>query len=225
MRLLLGAHFEGVRSDVFDRDLSEKDWVLLIEENGLLRGFSTLLLYETRHAGEELTVVYSGDTIMDRRAWGSSALSRCWIGSVRTLRRLHPRGRLFWLLLTSGVRTYRFLPVFWREFHPRFDTTPPPAVRDRLDFLATERLGRRYRPDRGIARLEPPQVLRPELRAIPRARRDDPHVAFFLDRNPGWPQGDELVCLTEICFENLTAAGQRMWREGERTLEIATARP
>ena len=26
----------------------------------------------------------------------------------------------------------------------------------------------------------------------------DPHVAFFLERNPGFVQGDELVCLTKI---------------------------
>jgi hypothetical protein len=221
MLRLFDAHFEDVSAGVFERDLADKDWVLLIEEHGLLRGFSTLLLYETRHAGEALTVVYSGDTIMDRQAWRSSALSRCWIGSVQTLHRLYPEGRLYWLLLSSGFRTYRFLPVFWREFHPRFDAAAPPAVRDRLDFLATQRLGPRYRPTDGIARLEPPQVLRPELRVLPVARRDDPHVAFFLERNPGWQQGDELVCLTEIGFANLTAAGRRMWREGERTLDVS----
>ena len=129
MLRLLDAHFEGVSAAVFEHDLADKNWVLLIEDDGLLRGFSTLLLYETEYAGEALTVVYSGDTIMDRSAWGSSALARCWIGSVRALRRLHPRGPLYWLLLSSGFRTYRFLPVFWREFHPRFDQTQALAAR------------------------------------------------------------------------------------------------
>ena len=220
---LLDAHFEGVTRDVFERDLAGKDWALLIEEDGRLRGFSTLHLYETRHAGEAFTVVYSGDTIVERDAWGSSALARCWIGSVRTLRRLHPSGRLYWLLLSSGFRTYRFLPVFWREFHPRFDAALPADVRARRDFLARQRFGERYRAESGIVRLDPPQVLRPDLRALPLARRDDPHVAHFLERNPGWRQGDELVCLTEIAFENLTGAGRRMWREGERTLDLSAA--
>ena len=223
MLRLLDEHFEGVTREAFERDLAGKDWVLLIEEDGRLRGFSTLHLYESRHAGETFTVVYSGDTIVERAAWGSSALARCWIGSVRTLRRLHPSGRLYWLLLSSGFRTYRFLPVFWREFHPRFDAPLTAGVRARRDFLATQRFGGRYCADSGIVRLDPPQVLRPELRALPLARRDDPHVAFFLERNPGWRQGDELVCLTEIAFENLTAAGRRMWREGERTLDVPAA--
>ena len=223
MLRLLEASFEGVTRRVFERDLGQKDWVLLIEEGTCLRGFSTLLLYPAQHGGEAFTVIYSGDTIMDRRAWGSSALARCWIGSVRALRRLHPEGRLYWLLLAGGFRTYRFLPVFWRDFQPREGAATPPPVKDRLDFLATQRLGSDYLPDRGIARLDAPQVLRSELRELPAGHRDDPHVAFFLARNPGWERGDELVCLTEISEDNLTAAGRRMWREGARTLELPGA--
>ena len=37
-----------------------------------------------------------------------------------------------------------------------------------------------------------------------------PHIAFFLATNPGHVRGDELVCLTELCDENLTRAGRRM---------------
>ena len=39
---------------------------------------------------------------------------------------------------------------------------------------------------------------------------NDPHVAFFLKRNPGHGDGDELVCLTELSDDNLTRAGRRM---------------
>ena len=185
-----------------------------------MHGFSTLLLYETRVEGEPCTVVYSGDTIMERGAWGSSALARCWIGSVQALRQLHPRGKLYWLLLTSGFRTYRFLSVFWREFHPRCDAAAPPPARSRLEALASARFGARYLPHLGIVRFESPQVLRDGLAEVPAAKRDDPHVAFFLDRNPGWMRGDELVCLTEIAPDNLTRAGHRMWQEGLRTLLV-----
>ena len=40
----------------------------------------------------------------------------------------------------------------------------------------------------------------------------DPHIAFFLERNPGFVRGDELVCLTRIDEQNLTPAGRRMAR-------------
>ena len=70
-------------------------------------------------------MVYSGDTIVAPEAWGTTALARGWITAVNQLRERYPRGKYFWLLLTSGFRTYRFLPVFWREFFPRYDATTP----------------------------------------------------------------------------------------------------
>ncbi len=56
------------------------------------------------------------------------------------------------------------------------------------------------------------QKLRGSLSEVPCGREDDPHIAFFLAQNPGHHQGDELVCLTELSPENLTAAGLRMMR-------------
>ena len=212
---LLAGSFEGVTRERFAADLAEKTWALLLEDKEGLRGFSTLLLYESSPPGEEVcTVVYSGDTIVDPAAWGSSALSRCWIAAVRRLREEHPKGRLWWLLLTSGFRTYRFLPVFWKDFWPRRDAPMPPEVRTRRDVLAREKVGDLYLKEEGVVRFPEPQKLRGALAQVPEGRRTDPHVAFFLEKNPGWREGDELVCLTEIAEENLTAAGRRMWRAG-----------
>lgn len=213
---LLCSHFAGVTRERFAADLAEKSWALLLEDEEGLRGFSTLLLYESAPGEETCTVVYSGDTIVDPSAWGSAALPRCWIAAVRRLRELHPQGRLWWLLLTSGFRTYRFLPVFWRDFWPRHDAPMPPEVRARLDWLAREKLGPLYQETEGVVRFAEPQRLAGDLAEVPVGRLADPHVAFFLEKNPGWEGGDELVCLTEIAEENLTAAGRRMWRGVDR---------
>jgi hypothetical protein len=210
---LLSAHFRGVTRERFAADLAEKDWILILEEDGRPRGFSTLRIYETASPdGEPLTVVYSGDTLMERGAAATAALPKSWIAAVRALRERHPRGRLLWLLLTSGFRTYRFLPVFWRDFWPRPEAATPPEIQSLLDHLARERFGRLY--EAGIVRFPEPQVLREGLDEVPEGRLADPHVAFFLEKNPGWIRGDELVCLTELAEGNLTPAGRRMWREG-----------
>ena len=52
-----------------------------------------------------------------------------------------------------------------------------------------------------------------ELAAIPDSKREQPHVRFFLDRNPGYVNGDELVCLAEISEANLTSAALRFVKE------------
>ena len=212
---LLDAHFEGVSPEQFALDLGEKNWVILLEEGGeggSLCGFSTLLVYETRFEEETLSVVYSGDTIVRRDAWGSSALPRTWIACVNSLRPHYPRGRYYWLLITSGYRTYRFLPLFWRSFIPCCDAPTPLRDGLLLHHLARERFGSRYDAATGVVRFERPQALRDQagLRGIPPERLSDPHVAYFANRNPGHGAGDELVCLCELGDDNLTAAGRRM---------------
>ena len=120
------------------------------------------------------------------------------------------------MLLTSGFRTYRFLPTFWREFHPRFDSPTPPEKHRLLNFLATGQYREAFNPHTGIVRFSRPQCLRGALRSIPEGRADDAHVAYYLARNPGHVVGDELVCLTEIREANLTPAGRRMTRSTGR---------
>jgi len=207
---LLAHHFEGVAATQFLCDLEEKNWVVLIQRGDQLVGFSTLRVYESTFQGEQVSVVYSGDTIVAPEAWGSSALARGWITAVNQLRERYPNGKYYWLLLTSGFRTYRFLPVFWRDFFPRENESTPLNIRRLRDHLAVERFGEQYDPQSGIVRFHQPQQLRGALKEVPAERMSDPHVAFFLKNNPGHARGDELVCLTELSPENLTAAGRRM---------------
>ncbi len=220
---LFARSFEGARRECFEADLEEKNRVLLLEEPGAgLRGFSTLLFYRAADRGETLNVVYSGDTVVAPEAWGSSVLASAWIAAVKRLHRRRPAARLVWLLIVSGYRTYRFLPVFWREFFPRHNRPATPEIRALMARLAVERFGSRYDPRTGVVRLPEPQVLVRELRGIPASRLRNPHVAFFARANPGHEAGDELVCLTELADANLTSAGRRMVGRGERSLEPST---
>lgn len=212
---LLDRHFEGVTPIQFARDLDEKDWVLRIRRDGRLVGFTTLQLYHAQHDGRCLNVLYSGDTIMAPEAWRSPVLARGWIALVRALRATRPGEPWYWLLLSSGFRTYRFLPVFWRNFWPRHDAVAPPHVQAMLVSLAQGRFGAAFDAAAGVVRFAHPQRLRGALATVPEGRDVDPHVRFFLARNPGHDAGDELVCLTELSDDNLTAAGARMvWGRG-----------
>jgi hypothetical protein len=213
MFTLLGNHFEGVKRNIFESDLSNKNWVILLEDKNAeqLKGFSTLLMYNTQFQGENISVVYSGDTIVDPSAWSSSSLSRTWISSVNKLRREYAKGKLYWLLISSGFRTYRFLPIFWREFYPRYDIVTPKNISEIMKFLAQERFGKYYDENAGVVRFPYPQVLGKDLLSIPEERMGDRHIEYFAQKNPAYIKGEELVCITEICEDNLTSAGKRMW--------------
>ncbi len=209
---LLAAHFDGVTAGQFARDLDEKHWVLRIRRAGRLVGFSTLQVFEAAYQGRLVHVVYSGDTIVAPEAWGSPILARAWIALVREIQTSAPGAPWYWLLLSSGFRTYRFLPVFWQQFWPRHDAPTPLAEQGLLGTLARQRFGDQFDEAAGVVRFHQPQRLRTTLALVPDQRVADPHVAFFLSHNPGHAEGDELVCLTDLDDANLTVAGRRMVR-------------
>lgn len=214
---LFCTQFDNVSFADFVADLEQKNWVLLLHrDDGVLTGFSSMHLYDVTVAGRELTVVYSGDTVVDSETWSDSALSYYWMGAIDYLRRLYRKERLYWFLLVSGYRTYRFLPVYSEYFYPRFDQPTPGDVRKIIDTLATDRFGAQYDPETGVVRLAVPAVLKERFRGIPENRLSDPHIAFFAERNPGHEQGDELVCFSILAEDKLTRLGRRMWSRGRR---------
>lgn len=214
MLRLFQAFFDRVDPRLFARDLAAKDQVILLHdaETGALQGFSSLALAETAVQGQQISVVYSGDTIVHPAAWGTPELPSTWIKGVLALTAGMAQP-VYWLLISSGYKSYRFLPVFYRDFYPRYDRPTPPDVQALLDALALARFGAQYDPARGVVRFaEGATPLRPGVADMDAGRLRNPHVRFFLERNPGHDQGDELVCLTRIHPDNFTAAGQRVAR-------------
>ncbi len=215
MYALFCEQFDGVSQVVFDADLADKNWVLLLEDDaGRLCGFSCMDIYDVEVDGREVSVVYSGDTVVSADTWSDSALSYYWMGAIDYLRRLYRKDALYWFLIVSGFRTYRFLPVYSQRFYPRYDETTPPEVQAIMDTVAGKRFGAGYDSATGVVRLDAPAMLKGEFRGIPENRLTDPHIAFFAERNPGHEQGDELVCFAVLAENDLTRLGRRMWRKG-----------
>ena len=208
---LLGAYFDGVSAPRFNEDLDEKDWVILLREraSGSLAGFTTLMRF-TCEAEPGVVALFSGDTIVRREAWNELLLPRAWASLAFGVASTELSAEVYWFLICSGYRTYRFLPVFFRHFYPRFDTPTPPRERGVYDRLAAAKFGSRYDPEAGVVVPEWPAPLRGGCDDA--AARSDPHVSFFLASNPGHREGHELVCLARLSPDNLTAAGRRMSR-------------
>jgi hypothetical protein len=209
MFALLATYFVNVERAVFERDLAEKEWVILLrDEDESIAGFSTLMLLEI----DGLAVFFSGDTIVARHRWGTFDLPRLWGRHVFSAAAGLQAREVYWFLISSGYRTYRFLPIFFREFHPAPGGVAPAAVKGLLDRIAMTKFGDAYDPATGVVRLATPAPLRPDL-AEPGGRLErDANVRFFIDANPGHEAGDELACLVRVSLDNLTPAGLRMLR-------------
>lgn len=212
MYALLNQYFDNVTQSQFEEDLTEKEWVVLLSDSasGKIQGFSTLMRLQTMVNDQPIVAFFSGDTIIHRRYWGETELPRIWGRHVFRLAETIREARVYWFLISSGYKTYRFLPVFFREFYPTYRCQTPAPIKQTIDSLAQLKFPEEYDRETGLIRFSNAVRLSSGIAKITNLRLKDPHVAFFVDANPGHAQGDELVCLTEITPTNLTRAGRRM---------------
>lgn len=212
MYTLLAHYFANVTRPHFEQDLAEKEWIILLTDttSGQIQGFSTLMRLQIRIDDQPIVAFFSGDTIIQQDYWGEAVLPRLWGRHVFGLAENIPQARAYWFLISSGYKTYRFLPVFFREFFPTYQSSTPAAIKRVLDALGHLKFPGEYDPESGLIRFARPSPLRPDVAKITARRLRDPHVAYFVATNPGHDRGDQLACLVELTQANLTAAGRRM---------------
>ncbi len=217
---LLETYFENTSFRRFEQDLAEKDLVILLRnaEDERVVGFSTLMQLAVTIEGRQVIGFFSGDTIIAREHWGSSLLGRLWLRTVLSegdrIQRQSPGTLVYWFLICSGYKTWRYLPIFFRDYLPHPDASTPSFDREVLRTLATRKFGDEYDAGSGVIRFRHANPLRPGVAGVTGQRLRDPMVEFFIRMNPGHAEGDELACLAPVSRLNLTRAGLRLLDAG-----------
>jgi hypothetical protein len=193
---LFSASYDGTSWFAFQRDLAAKQFVILLRDarTGHLKGFSTVELFTDGKA----TVVFSGDTVIDSAYWGQKTLQRAFATLILRQKLRHPTRPVYWFLISKGYKTYLLMINRCPKSIPRHDRPDDAAMRRSLDRLATARFAQKYDPVTSVARDLGADRVRAGLAPIDGAVLANPHVRFFLQRNPGHARGDELCCLAEI---------------------------
>ncbi len=207
---LMTSHYDNVKHEKFLNDLAEKDGVLVLyDETGEIQGFTTFMLMEFSVNNGSMYALYSGDTIITKICWGQRELFRVFAGLFKKILN-DQKEPLYWFLLTKGIRTYLLLPLFFEIFYPNWKTETPTYEQELIDHLASLKFGEFYLREQRIVRVLPrADRLQEDLARIPDHKRKNPHVRFFVNNNPGYTEGDELVCIARISASNLTRIAKR----------------
>lgn len=190
---------------VFESDFRAKTFAVLIRKNGSLVGFSTA---EVLTIASGARVIFSGDTVTHPEHRGTQALPAAWLHHSGKIWAEAPDVPLFWMLITKGHRTFRYLPAFSREYQPSPDWQMDPSSKAIMDELAFSKFGGRYDPHSGI--IEADEALPTRVSEAVTARSNNRYAVFFERCNPGFDQGDELVTLCQLAPDKLTPRA-RSW--------------
>lgn len=197
----------------FDQDFQDKTHCIVLRyADETIVGFTTLKRYERTWSGQSIRVIFSGDTIIDREHWGSQQLAFAWMRLAGEIWQEQPDVPLYWFLICKGHRTYRYLGAMALNYAPRAGVVTDPAVQALADHLAVERFGEAYDPATGVLSFRVPQGrLTTELAQVPAPHLRLENVAYFLQKNPHYASGDELVCLCELHPDNLRPMALRLF--------------
>lgn len=215
MYALFERYYDSVSEAQFLADLAGKSHVIELSESGVLRGFSTIALLDFHCDGVARRAIFSGDTIIDHHYWGEQVLPLVFCEFAGSLYAAAPDKPLYWFLISKGHRTYRYLKLFAREYYPCAGSVTPPEIQRCMDTLARARFGEYYDEAHGVLRFPSSRGhLKPQWADVRETQRSRAEVRFFLERNPGYAAGDELVCLTRLIPGNLCSYARRAFEWG-----------
>jgi len=204
MYAIMQVYYGNTSFETFTVELGKKkDVVLLLDESGEIRGFTTFAIFPY---DMQTQLLYSGDTIVEKEYWGKHNLSQAWINNAMKYAEKFD-GKSYWFLLSKGYKTYKYLNTFFNEYYPRVDTETPESVQLIMDTFAVQQYGEKYRNGVWEAGND---FLREEYDHTDEAAKRDKNTAFFLEKNPGYINGNELICLCEISINNLNKVGRRV---------------
>ncbi len=214
MFLLLDTYYENSYRDTFEKDMNEKDWVILIidETTSQIVGFSTQMLMRINYNGKEYGILFSGDTIISKEHWGKLTLSICFTELMKDILHENENMKLYWMLISKGLRTYKFLPVCFLEYYPHVHRETPNEIQSFMHFLGKYKFPDSYDPTTGIIKaLNNGQYLKKKYQPKPKAEKD--YEVFFTKINPGYLAGDDLLCLAPLSRENINPLVRRIIKD------------
>lgn len=204
MFAIMKRYYENLKEDNFYSDLSKKqDVILLCDKQGDIHGFTTQAIFLTDNNTQ---LLFSGDTIVEQEYWGANDL---WQAGAKNAFKYagNFNGATYWFLLSKGYKTYKYLHTFFNEFYPQVDKATLEYIQEIMDKFCKEHYGEKYQ--NGVLKMGK-DYLKEEFAVLDEVKLKNRHTAFFLEKNPNYKNGDELVCLCELSVENLNKLGRKM---------------
>jgi len=136
-------YYSEVSLERFEADLRAKQKVILLLDGGdrSIQGFSSVELLEGAVSGRRFRALFSGDTILRARYWGSRCSPALLLDPDLGVAP-RPGGALLLVPHQQGYKTYLLLARNFRDFWPRSGVELPAFEREVLEALAAASSGR-----------------------------------------------------------------------------------
>ncbi|MEQ1878455.1 MAG: hypothetical protein ABL958_17570 [Bdellovibrionia bacterium] len=201
---ILSKYYEHVTEEQFLVDLYKKTAVIVMMDKAMnrIQGFSTILDVRMRVNGKTILGAFSGDTIVERAYWGQGTLGKAFLAYMLKQKLKNPLKTFYWFLISKGYKTYLLMTNNCPTHYPRFEEKTPFEIIDIMNTFYPQIYPKQFDPSKGVIAFDGPTChLKNGVASIEKTLTDEnPRVAYFEERNPGWHRGDELACVATVTF-------------------------
>lgn len=189
-------YYDNVSKEKFEKDLSDKELVILLLWKNEIKGFSTLKIFSQKLEGKDYICVFSGDTIIDESFWGQTSLTMEFFKNVLRVKMRHLNKEVYWFLISKGYKTYLLLTNNYFTYYPRYDRPTPEKHRKLIALFAKNLFGEYYNEEKNLLIFgNNCDRLKQAIAPITEKELKNPNIAYFHQANPHHFQGDELCCI------------------------------
>ena len=183
MYILMTEFYNDVDKDVFLKDLKEKDYcIILKDDKNKVKGFSTQKIMNFTLGNLTLFKVFANFFFPFGEKYKN----------------------FYWFLIVKGYKTYKFLPTFYKEFYPNYKAETPEKFKNIMDLFGEIKYPNEYNKENGVIEYKGiKDSLKKGVADITEKELKDKNVQFFLESNPDYEKGNDLVCITSLKIENL----------------------
>jgi len=201
MYVVFERYYENHPYQQFKNDLSEKNHVILLKDKDTKRiqGFSTLLKQNVITPIGSITGIYSGDTVINKGYWGSTALGKEFLKYLWKEKMKSPLQPLYWFLISKGFRTYLMMANNFTNHWPRHEEETPRDIKAIMNKFYSQKFPDGYLPEKDLIVPKGQTCrLKDDVSDIDDHLRKNKRIHFFETKNPHWKQGVELTCIAEM---------------------------
>lgn len=198
---LFSQYYENLEYQKFKQDMLKKTSVILLfNEEKEIKGFSTFVFFDETIGDKEITSIFSGDTVIDKKYWGLNVLKMAFFKVLVKHKIKNPKKDFYWYLITKGYKTYLLLANNFINYYPRYDKETPAFEYELINTLSKRLFGDVYQ-DKQMVLKTANLYDRLKIDVAPIEKKlllENPKIAYFEKMNPGWQEGDELCCIGRV---------------------------
>ncbi len=199
-------YYQNTQFSIFEHDFAKKHGAIVIfhPETHEIIGFSTVDIQHFEYQHKKYTVLFSGDTVIQKEFWGAKVLHRTMLKLVIKLRIRYMCDEFYWLLISKGYKTYLLLANNYYVYYPHVDGKYQELV-PIVEKYCKEFFTEYFDEQTGLLNFGTDyQPLKTDVAPITEEMRlINPNIAFFEEKNPTWQLGTELPCIGRIAWSDL----------------------